>query len=96
MAKITIENEPTDVRARRCGHNFNLRECPYRHCDARRLNEIVGEWASFAKATRLYQGVNGELSDYDDELASRTYLAAKMALDWRDDPDYWNNVKTAL
>jgi hypothetical protein len=93
MPKITIENQADDGRARRCGHNFNLRECPYRHCDARRLSEMVGQWAAFAKAMRLYQSVNGELSDYDDELASDVFEVAKSSLDWRDDPEYWNNVK---
>jgi hypothetical protein len=36
-----IENDASDWKARRCGHNFPIRECPYRRCSARSLYEAL-------------------------------------------------------
>lgn len=50
------------------------------------LAKLLRSWAAFAKAMGLHRQRDGNLADYDDELASDIFEAAKATLEWRDKP----------
>jgi len=76
-----------------CGQPYNeaeiakLRDQSYASLEAEvhRLEKLLSDWGAIAKGLRLTQ-FNGEISDYDDELASLLVNTAKATLDWRDRP----------
>lgn len=42
MVGEIIHNSHDDPMAKRCGHNFEASECPYRYCGYKALLQIVG------------------------------------------------------
>lgn len=53
-----------------------------------RADRLLSVWASFSKAFALYEP-HGELSDYDDKLASDVMETSIKTLEWRDGPGTW-------
>ncbi len=55
------------------------------------MKRLLRTWGDFAKAMSLHQRRNGELADYDDELASDVFEAAQATLQFRDGAEDWAN-----
>jgi len=45
-----LKDEAPSYRDTRCGHNYDLRHCPYPHCAARKLYDLAHAYADTAKA----------------------------------------------
>ena len=53
-----------------------------------KADKLLRDWAAFAKAMSLHK-INGELSDYDSELAGIVRETAHATLEWRDGRGSW-------
>ena len=52
-------------------------------------DEMLRKWAALSKGLALYLH-DGNLADYDDELASMMVDVARATLEWRDGPGSWD------
>jgi hypothetical protein len=79
LRQLAGDMDATDLRARRCGHNFLPAECPYGRCGYREALERVAELETQSTATATATAkLQSDLKKAHQRLDAATTMLARM------------------